>query len=74
MEREKKLREPLEEKTNQYKRTALKSELRSVEDAKELLTHLIKSLHSEPSECEETSGRNPELANSKGSPPSSLLL
>jgi predicted nucleic acid-binding Zn-ribbon protein len=74
MEREKELRELLEEETNQYKRNALKSELRSVEDAKELLTHLIQSLQSEPSGCKETSGRNPELANSEGSPPSSLLL
>ncbi len=62
MEREKELRELLEEEKNQYKRNALKSELRSVEDAKELLTHLIQSLQSEPSGCKGAYGRNPELA------------
>jgi IS605 OrfB family transposase len=59
-EREKELRELLEEETNQYKRDALKSELRSVEDAKELLTNLLQSLQSEPSGCEGAYGRNPE--------------
>jgi IS605 OrfB family transposase len=59
-EREKELRELLEEETNQYKRNALESELRSVEYAKKVLTHLIQSLQSEPSGCEGANGRNPE--------------
>jgi hypothetical protein len=68
-EREKELRELLEEETNQYKRNALKSELRSVENARKLLTNLIQSLQSEPSGCEGANGRNSELASSEGSPP-----
>jgi hypothetical protein len=59
-EREKELRELLEEETNQYKRNALESELRSVEDAKKPLTNLLQSLQSEPSSCEGANGRNPE--------------
>ena len=59
-EREKELRELLEEETNQYKRNALESELRSVEDAKKLLTNLIQSLQSESSSCKGANGRNPE--------------
>jgi IS605 OrfB family transposase len=59
-EREKELRELLEEETNQYKRNALESELRSVENSKKLLTNLIQSLQSEPSSCEGAYGRNPE--------------
>jgi hypothetical protein len=58
-EREKELRELLEEETNQYKRNALESELRSIEDARKLLTNLIQSLQSEPSSCEGAYGRNP---------------
>ena len=50
-EREKELRELL---------NAIKSELRSVEDAKKLLTNLIQSLQSEPSSCKGANGRNPE--------------
>jgi hypothetical protein len=78
-EREKELRELIEKETNEYKRNALKSELRSVENAKKLLTNLIQSLQSEPSSCEGANGRNPEqgrgkslffrLASSEGSPP-----
>jgi len=64
-EREKELRELLEEETNQYKRNALESELRSVEDAKELLTNLVQSLQSEPSSCEGANGRNPERGETK---------
>jgi hypothetical protein len=48
-EREKELRELLEEETNQYKRNALESELRSVENSKKLLTNLMQSLQSEQS-------------------------
>jgi Hypothetical protein len=59
-EREKELRELLEEETNQYKRNALESELRSVENSKKLLTNLIQSLQSESSSCEGANGRNPE--------------
>jgi IS605 OrfB family transposase len=59
-EREKELRELIEKESNEYKRNALKSELRIVEDSKKLLTNLIQSLQSEPSSCEGTNGRNPE--------------
>jgi IS605 OrfB family transposase len=68
-EREKELRELIEKETNEYKRNALESELRSVENSKKLLTNLIQSLRSEPSGCEGANGRNPELASSEGSPP-----
>jgi len=64
-EREKELRELLEEETNQYKRNALESELRSVENAKKLLTNLIQSLQSESSGCEGAYGRNPEQGETK---------
>ena len=59
-EREKELRELLEEETNQYKRNALESELNIVENSKKLLTNLIQSLQSESSSCEGANGRNPE--------------
>jgi len=64
-EREKELRELLEEETNQYKRNALESELRSVENAKKLLTNFIQSLQSESSSCEGANGRNPEQGETK---------
>jgi IS605 OrfB family transposase len=57
--REEELRELIEKESNEYKRNALKSELRNVEDAKKLLTHLIQSLQSEPSSCKGANGRNP---------------
>ncbi|MCC6064013.1 MAG: IS200/IS605 family accessory protein TnpB-related protein, partial [Thermocrinis sp.] len=59
-EREKELAELLEKETNQYKRNALESELRSVENSKKLLANLIQSLQSESSSCEGANGRNPE--------------
>jgi len=59
-EREKELRELIEKESNEYKRNALESELKSVEDAKKVLTHLIQSLQGEPSSCEGAYGRNPE--------------
>ena len=43
-EREKELRELIEKESNEYKRNALKSELRNVEKAKELLANFIQSL------------------------------
>ncbi len=64
-EREKELRELLEEETNQYKRNALESELRSVENSKKLLTNLIQSLQGEPSSCEGANGRNPKQGETK---------
>ncbi|MFZ8859348.1 MAG: hypothetical protein ACO2PP_08525, partial [Thermocrinis sp.] len=66
---EKEHRELVEKETNEYKRNALRSELRSVENSKKLLTNLIRSLQGEPSGCEGADGRNPELASSEGSPP-----
>jgi IS605 OrfB family transposase len=59
-EREKELIELMVTESNEYKRNALRSELRSVEKAKELLTNLIQSLQSEPSSCEGANGRNSE--------------
>jgi IS605 OrfB family transposase len=59
-EREKELRELLEEETNQYKRNALESELKNVQNGKNLLVNLLQSLQSEPSSCEGAYGRNPE--------------
>jgi DNA-binding transcriptional regulator GbsR (MarR family) len=64
-EREKELRELLEEETNRYKRKALESELKIVENAKKLLTNLIQSLQSEPSGCEGANGRNPKQGETK---------
>jgi IS605 OrfB family transposase len=59
-EREKELRELIEKESNEYKRNALKSELKNVEYAKELLTNFIQSLQSESISCEGAYGRNPE--------------
>jgi len=59
-EREKELRELIEKESNEYKRNALESELKVVENAKNLLVNLIQSLQSEPSSCEGANGRNPE--------------
>jgi hypothetical protein len=70
MKREKELKELLEKEKNKYKRTALESELRRVENAKKLLTNLIQSLQSEPSSCEGANGRNSEQG--RGSKASSV--
>jgi len=59
-EREEELRELLEKETNEYKRNAIKSELKNVQNAKKVLTHLVQSLQSEPSSCEGADGRNSE--------------
>jgi IS605 OrfB family transposase len=59
-EREKELKELLEKESNEYKRDALKSELKVVEYAKNLLVNLIQSLQSESSGCEGANGRNPK--------------
>jgi IS605 OrfB family transposase len=59
-ERERELAELLEKETNQYKRNALESELKNVQNAKNLLVNLIQSLQSESSSCEGANGRNPE--------------
>ena len=59
-EREKELRELIEKESNEYKRNALKSELKNVQNAKKLITNLLQSLQSEPSFCEGANGRNPE--------------
>jgi len=57
-EREKELRELLEKESNEYKRNALKNELKNVENARKLLANLLQSLQSEPSSCEGAYGRN----------------
>jgi IS605 OrfB family transposase len=64
-EREEELKELLERESNEYKRNALKSELKNVEYAKKVLTNLIQSLQSEPSSCEGANGRNPEQGETK---------
>jgi len=64
-EREEELREFLEKETNEYKRNAIKSELKNVEYAKKLLTNLIQSLQSDPSSCEGANGRNPKQGETK---------
>jgi IS605 OrfB family transposase len=64
-EREKELTELIENESNEYKRNALKSELKVVEYAKKLLTNLIQSLQSESSGCEGANGRNPEQGETK---------
>jgi IS605 OrfB family transposase len=64
-EREKELRELVEKESNQYKRNALESELKNVENARKLLTNLIQSLQSESSSCEGADGRNPEQGETK---------
>jgi IS605 OrfB family transposase len=64
-ERKKELRELVEKETSEYKRNALKNELKSVDNAKKLLANLIQSLQSEPSSCEGANGRNPEQGETK---------
>ena len=55
----------MEKESNEYKRNAIKSELRSVENSKKLLTNFIQSLQSESSSCEGANGRNPEQGEAK---------
>jgi IS605 OrfB family transposase len=64
-EREKELRELIEKESNECKRNAIKSELRSVENSKKLLANLIQSLQSESSSCGGANGRNPEQGETK---------
>jgi IS605 OrfB family transposase len=64
-EKEKELRELIEKESNEYKRNAIKSELRSVKNSKNLLVNLLQSLQSEPSFCEGANGRNPEQGETK---------
>jgi IS605 OrfB family transposase len=64
-EREKELTELLGKETNEYKRNALKSELKNVQNGKNLLVNLIQSLQSEPSSCEGAKGRNPKQGETK---------
>jgi len=59
-EREKELREVIEKESNEYKRNALESELKNVQNARKLLANLVQSLQSKPSGCEGANGRNPE--------------
>jgi IS605 OrfB family transposase len=59
-EREKELTELIEKESNEYKRNALKSELKNVQNGKNLLVNLLQSLQSESSSCEGANGRNPE--------------
>jgi len=58
--REKELTELIEKESNEYKRNALESELKVVENSKKLLVNLIQNLQSELSSCEGADGRNPE--------------
>jgi transposase, IS605 OrfB family, central region len=59
-EREEKLKELIKKESNEYKRKALESELKIVENSKTLLTNLLQSLQGEPSSCEGANGRNPK--------------
>ena len=59
-EREKELTELIENESNEYKRNALKSEPRNIQNSKKLLVNLVQSLQSEPSGCEGAYGRNSE--------------
>jgi hypothetical protein len=58
-EREKELIELITTESNEYKRNALKIELKVVENARKLLTNLIQSLQSKSNSCEGAYGRNP---------------
>jgi hypothetical protein len=64
-EREKKLMELIEKESNEYKRNALESELKNVENAKKLLINFLQSLQGEPSSCKGAEGRNPEQGRGK---------
>jgi hypothetical protein len=64
-EREKELTELLEKESSEYKRNALESKLKNVQNAKKLLTNLIQSLQSESSSCEGADGRNPKQGETK---------
>jgi len=64
-EREKELTELLEKESSEYKRNALESKLKNVENARKLLTNLIQSLQSESSSCEGAYGRNPKQGETK---------
>jgi hypothetical protein len=64
-EKEKELIELIATESDEYKRNALESELKNVQNAKKLLTNLIQSLQSEPSSCEGANGRNPEQGETK---------
>jgi len=64
-EGEEKLRELIEKESNEYKRNALESELKNVENGKNLLVNLIQSLQSESSSCEGANGRNSEQGETK---------
>jgi hypothetical protein len=64
-EREKELTELLGKESNEYKRNALKSELRSVENARKLLANFLQSLQSESSSCKGANGRNSEQGETK---------
>ena len=66
MKKEKRnLRKLVERESSEHKRNALESELKSVEDAKKVLTHLIQSLQSESSGCGGADGRNSEQGETK---------
>ncbi len=64
-EGEKELKELIEKESNEYKRKALKSELKNVQKAKKLLTNFIQSLQSDPNGRKGTDGRNSEQGENK---------
>jgi len=57
-DRESKLSNLLAKESNQYKRNALRSELKINQNAKNLLVNFIQNLQSESSFCKEANGRN----------------
>ncbi len=62
-EKERELKEKLKKETNQYKKNAIKSELKIIQSAKKVSEE--ESLQSEPRSCEGTYGRNPKQGETK---------
>jgi len=59
-EKEKELKEKFNKETNKYKRNAINSQLKTIQNGKKILLDKLKSLHSEPSSCRGANGRNPK--------------
>jgi IS605 OrfB family transposase len=64
-EKEKELKELIENETNQYKKNALRNRLKAIENGKNILNNLIQSLQGESSSCEEANGRNSKQGEAK---------
>jgi IS605 OrfB family transposase len=64
-EKEKELKELIENETNQYKKNALRNRLKTIENGKNILNNLIQSLQGESSSCKEANGRNSKQGEAK---------